>query len=77
MPSPSLKIVPTPTALFIKQIGIEIDTGFGITPLVGGGLSAASGSLMGLEFDAYLAHAVHKVVGTRDGSKLCNFREHG
>lgn len=52
---------------FIEEIQSETRAGFGFVPLIGSGLSAASGALMGVEFAGYLAHAVNKVVGNSTG----------
>ena len=47
---------------FIAKIREEVYSGHGFVPLIGSGMSAPSGILMGMEFDNYLAYTVWRVV---------------
>ncbi|MCW1926386.1 SIR2 family protein [Luteolibacter arcticus] len=52
---------------FAEKISELLAEGFGITPFLGSGCSAASGIMMGQEFTDYLGHAVYICVGGKGG----------
>lgn len=63
------------TKEIISTIKRELSKGYGFTPLIGSGLSLASGIMMGREFAEYFAHTLYICIG-REGNKW-NIRRDG
>ena len=62
---------------FIKLIRQEVYSGHGFVPLIGSGMSAPSGILMGMEFSNYLAYTVWRVVEADQNGEHWNLRKDG
>ncbi|MCG8601352.1 MAG: SIR2 family protein, partial [Verrucomicrobiales bacterium] len=59
-----------PIEEFIEAIRTELKNGFSFTPFVGAGVSAASGMMMGREFNSYLIYAVYRCVAPDSSQQL-------
>jgi hypothetical protein len=59
--------ITTPTRM-IEEINQKADEGMGIIPLIGSGLSAASGIPAGIDYRAYLFYCLARVFGTNGES---------
>ena len=60
----------------IEMIRDDVYTGHGFVPLVGSGLSAPSGILMGMQFSNFLAYTVWRVIESKNG-RPWNLRKDG
>ena len=55
----------TSNSEFVDLMRDEINNGGGFVPFIGSGISSASGILMGLQFDEYLAYVVFLCVADK------------